>query len=108
MSDIVKIEHARKRFGPILALDDLCLELREAECLALVGRNGAGKTTTVRTICGRLKLDSGSVVWQQGRSQATANCGLVPQEIALYPLLTAIENLEVFGGLNQSARRRAA
>lgn len=101
MIDIVKIEHARKRFGPILALDDLCLELREAECLALVGRNGAGKTTTVRTICGRLQLDSGSIVWQQGGSHATANFGLVPQEIALYPLLTAIENLEVFGGLNQ-------
>lgn len=100
MSDIVKIEHARKRFGPIVALDDLCLELREAECLALVGRNGAGKTSTVRAICGRLRLDSGSIVWQPGDSVSTANCGLVPQEIALYPLLTAVENLEVFGGLN--------
>jgi ABC-2 type transport system ATP-binding protein len=101
VGDIVKIEHARKRFGPIVALDDLCLELREAECLALVGRNGAGKTTTVRAICGRVRLESGSIVWQPGDAGSTANCGLVPQEIALYPLLTAVENLEVFGGLNK-------
>jgi ABC-2 type transport system ATP-binding protein len=101
VNDFVKIEHGRKSFGSIVALDDLCLEVREAECLALVGRNGAGKTTTIRTICGMLQLDSGSIVWQPRGSRAVANCGLVPQEIALYPLLTAIENLEVFGGLNR-------
>jgi ABC-2 type transport system ATP-binding protein len=101
VSDIVKIEHARKRFGSTVALDDLSLELREAECLALVGRNGAGKTTTIRAICGRLRLESGSIVWQPGDPLGSANCGLVPQELALYPLLTAVENLEVFGGLNK-------
>jgi ABC-2 type transport system ATP-binding protein len=100
VSNIVKIEGACKRYGQIIALDNLCLELREAECLALVGRNGAGKTTTVRAVSGRIRLDSGSIDWHPSNSAATPNCGLVPQEIALYPLLTGIENLKVFGGLN--------
>ena len=99
MNNVVKIERACKRYGQIVALDNLCFELREAECLALVGRNGAGKTTTVRAICGRVRLDSGSIHWHPSASSTRSNCGLVPQEIALYPLLTGIENLKVFGGL---------
>jgi ABC-2 type transport system ATP-binding protein len=101
VSGVVKIEHARKHFGAVVALDNLSLELREGECLALVGRNGAGKTTTIRAICGRVRLDSGSIVWQPREYVGMPNCGLVPQQIALYPLLTAVENLEVFGGLNK-------
>jgi ABC-2 type transport system ATP-binding protein len=100
VGNIVTIEGACKRYGHIVALNNLCLELREAECLALVGRNGAGKTTTVRAICGLIRLDSGSIDWHPSNSPTTPNCGLVPQEIALYPLLTGIENLKVFGGLN--------
>jgi ABC-2 type transport system ATP-binding protein len=100
MGDVVRIDNARKTFGQIVALDNLSLAIRDGECLAMVGRNGAGKTTTVRALCGRIALDSGSIAWHARRSAHSPMCGLVPQEIALYPLLTGVENLAVFGALN--------
>src|SRR5262249_33473759 len=85
------------------ALDGLSLSLREGELLGLLGPNGAGKTTLIRAISGRVKLDGGSVALY-GRvvegGHARADLGVVPQETALYPLLTARENLETFGKLN--------
>jgi len=89
-----------KRFGRTTALNHAGLELRRGERLALLGPNGAGKTTLVRCICGRAVPDSGSIEMlgrtlppNGGREQL----GFVPQEIALYPDLTARENLEAFG-----------
>ena len=101
MNNVLEIRNARKRFGRIHALNDLSLTLREGECLGLVGPNGAGKTTILRAICGRVRLDSGSIARRTDeRGAPAAMLGLVPQEIALYPLLTGTENLEVFGGLH--------
>ena len=89
-----------KRFGKTTALNHAGFELRRGERLALLGPNGAGKTTLVRCICGRSVPDSGSMEMlgrtlppTGGRQQL----GFVPQEIALYPDLTARENLEAFG-----------
>jgi ABC-2 type transport system ATP-binding protein len=101
VNNVLEIRNARKRFGRIHALNDLSLTLREGECLGLVGPNGAGKTTILRAICGRVRLDSGSIARRTDeRGAPAAMLGLVPQEIALYPLLTGTENLEVFGGLH--------
>jgi len=89
-----------KRFGPNTALDHAGLELRRSERLALLGPNGAGKTTLVRCICGRAVPDSGEIEMLGRRlppSGGRHELGFVPQEIALYPDLTARENLEAFG-----------
>jgi ABC-2 type transport system ATP-binding protein len=89
-----------KRFGATRALDHAGLELRRGERLALLGPNGAGKTTLVRCICGRAVPDSGEIVMQGRRlppSGGRHELGFVPQEIALYPDLTARENLDAFG-----------
>lgn len=86
----LQIENVVKTFGARRALDSVSLELREREILGLLGPNGAGKSTLVRTIMGRVLPDSGTV-------RARDTVGVVPQEIALYPLLTARENLSVFG-----------
>lgn len=100
VNEVVRVRNARKRFGRTPALEDLSLTLFEGECLGLVGPNGAGKTTTVRAICGTVALDSGSITWPNtAGAERSSLLGLVPQEIALYPLLTGRENLEVFGGL---------
>ncbi len=89
-----------KRFGQTTALDHAGLELRRGERLALLGPNGAGKTTLVRCICGRALPDSGEIE-MLGRplppSGGRHELGFVPQDIALYPDLTARENLEAFG-----------
>jgi ABC-2 type transport system ATP-binding protein len=100
---VLEIRDARKRFGATRALDGLSLGLGEGELLGLLGPNGAGKTTLIRAIAGRVRLDGGTVTLF-GRTLAAgaprADLGVVPQENALYPLLTARENLETFGRLN--------
>lgn len=101
--DVLRIEDARKRFGATEALRGLGFGLREGELLALLGPNGAGKTTLIRALAGRVRLDGGKVSLF-GRDLAPESprpeLGIVPQELALYPLLTARENLETFGALN--------
>jgi ABC-2 type transport system ATP-binding protein len=89
-----------KRFGPTTALDRAGLELRRGERLALLGPNGAGKTTLVRCISGRAAPDAGEIEMLGRQLPPTGGrheLGFVPQEIALYPDLTARENLEAFG-----------
>jgi ABC-2 type transport system ATP-binding protein len=108
---VVRVEQARKSFGRIEALVDVSLELREGELLGLLGPNGAGKTTLVRALAGRVSLDGGAMELYGRPLSGTdrrEGLGIVPQEIALYPLLTARENLEAFGrfnGLRGSALR---
>ncbi len=111
MNSVLNVTNAVKSFGSTKALDDASFELREGEWLALLGPNGAGKTTIVRSIAGRVRLDSGKIMLLGAQLNGTRDAmrrklGIVPQEIALYPRLTAQENLRCFGelvGLNGAA-----
>lgn len=99
---VLTVRNAQKRFGNTQALDGASFSLAQGECLALLGPNGAGKTTLVRAITGRVRLDQGELrlLGEPLRAgQSGPALGLVPQEIALYPLLTARENLQVFAAL---------
>ena len=93
---------AEKRYGKVQALADASFEAHKGELLGLLGPNGAGKTTIIRAIAGRVKLDAG-IIRVFGRTLAREDkrpeVGVVPQELAVYPLLTARENLEAFGQL---------
>ena len=105
------IRDAARAFGGTRALDGASFELRPRELLALLGPNGAGKTTLVRAIAGRVRLDRGAIelfgkpldVGAPGRPPrddgARTVLGVVPQELAVYPLLTPRENLEAFAKL---------
>ncbi|HKQ57940.1 MAG TPA: ABC transporter ATP-binding protein [Candidatus Eisenbacteria bacterium] len=113
--EVLKVAQARKSFGSIQALDGASLELRQGEMLALLGPNGAGKTTLVRAIAGRARLDGGTIELfgkaldvSGGAANGRAELGVVPQDIALYPLLTARENLEVWGRLHGVGPRELA
>ena len=93
-----------KRFGDRVAVDGLNLEIGAGESYGLLGPNGAGKTTTISLVCGLLRPDRGEVVVAGHRLDgdelaAKAAIGYVPQEVALYPDLTARENLRFFGRL---------
>ncbi len=100
---VLRVHDARKSFGNTAALKGLSFELRAGELLALLGPNGAGKTTLIRAIAGRVALDGGEIELFGRKLQGATGrdaLGVVPQEIALYPLLTARENLATFGRLN--------
>jgi ABC-2 type transport system ATP-binding protein len=102
--NVLTVRDVRKAFGAVKALDGASFDLRQGELLALLGPNGAGKTTLIRAIAGRLRLDGGEIrIFDRaldGR-HTPPELGIVPQEIAVYPMLTARENLEVFGSLHR-------
>jgi ABC-2 type transport system ATP-binding protein len=94
-----------KVYGDLRAVDGVSFEVAEGETYGLLGPNGAGKTTTISMITGLLRPDAGEVHVLGRRltprsSQAKAAIGLVPQELAIYPDLTARENLRFFGRLH--------
>jgi ABC-2 type transport system ATP-binding protein len=94
------IDSAVKRYGDVTAVAGVSLEVPERSCFGLLGPNGAGKSTLIRAMVGRVLLDSGSIQVfgnPAGCPAARAALGWVPQELALYPLLTGRENLEAFG-----------
>lgn len=93
----------RKSFGGRLAVDDVGFRIAGGEVYGLLGPNGAGKTTTMRMVCGLLAPDAGSITIAGrqaiGSLDVKGFIGYVPQDIALYPDLTAWENLEFLGRL---------
>jgi linearmycin/streptolysin S transport system ATP-binding protein len=93
----------RKRFATRVAVDDVSLALSPGEVYGLLGPNGAGKTTTIKMVCGLLVPDAGSITVGGRRAigdrHVRARIGYVPQDIALYPDLTARENLSFLGRL---------
>jgi ABC-2 type transport system ATP-binding protein len=96
----LEIDSLVKRFGNVIAVDGISIKLSSGECLGLLGPNGAGKSTLIRAIAGRVIPDAGRVTVfgsAAGSSQARAALGWVPQELALYPRLSAKENLRSFG-----------
>ncbi len=93
-----------RRFGDRVAVRGVSLTIAAGETYGLLGPNGAGKTTTIRMICGLLRRDAGTVtidgvLVDETTTAARAKIGYVPQDIALYPDLTARENLRFFGRL---------
>ncbi|WP_276369177.1 ABC transporter ATP-binding protein [Chryseolinea sp. H1M3-3] len=84
------------------AVSELTLEIQEGSVFGLLGPNGAGKSTTVMMLCGLMRPDSGSIsvfgtdVMENG-ADIRKHIGVAPQEIALFPTLTAYENLFYFG-----------
>lgn len=109
----LQITSVVKRFGELTAVDNVSLEAAHRTCVGLLGPNGAGKSTLIRSIAGRVRPDSGTVrVFGQPANSAAARAelGWVPQEVAVYALLTCRENLEAFGryqGLRGKALRDA-
>ncbi len=94
------VESVVKRFGAVTAVSGISLEIPVGACFGLLGPNGAGKSTVIRSIMGRVRLDSGSIrIFGEpvGSKAARAELGWVPQELAIYPLLTCRENLHAFG-----------
>ncbi len=101
---MIRAENLTKRFGPHTALNDLNLKVAPGEIFCLVGGNGAGKTTTIHLFLGFLSPTSGKA-WVDGievsknPTQTRQRVSYIPEQVALYPQLTAMENLAYFDSL---------
>ncbi len=101
---VLACEGLVRRFGDLVAVDDVSFEIAAGETYGLLGPNGAGKTTTISMVAGLLDPDAGAARVLGNRIGPEAvtvkgNIGLVPQELAIYPDLTGRENLVFFGRL---------
>lgn len=90
--------------APVPAVDRISFSVEEGEVFGLLGPNGAGKTTTISVLCGLIAPTAGDVSIhgldnRLHRKEIKHLISLVPQEIALYPTLTAYENLEYIGNM---------
>jgi len=104
MHAVLRCEHLVRRFDDRVAVGDVSFTIAPGETYGLLGPNGAGKTTTIRMICGLLRRDGGTVTVDampvdEHALAAKSRIGYVPQDVALYPDLTARENLEFVGRL---------
>jgi ABC-2 type transport system ATP-binding protein len=103
---IIRIEDLSKWYkgADRPAIHHISLDISEGRIFGLLGPNGAGKTTIIRILCGLLAPTGGEVTiggysLKHELSSIKRIIGVVPQEIALYPTLTARENLSVYGGI---------
>jgi ABC-2 type transport system ATP-binding protein len=101
---VLRVEHLAKRYGDVLALQELTVDVEAGDCLVLLGRNGAGKTTALRCMAGVL-LPSGGRVTVDGIDAAEdpaavrARVGLMPEVPGLYERMSARAYLDYFGSI---------
>jgi ABC-2 type transport system ATP-binding protein len=112
---VLRTEGLTKRYGSLVAVNDLTLEVVEGEVFGFLGPNGAGKTTSINMMCGLLKPDAGRVTVRgvsiaEAGDEVRARVGVCPQDIVLWERLTCIEQLQFIGQLyglgGREARRR--
>ncbi len=101
---MISVKNLVKRYGDLVALDHLSLDIREGEIFGLLGPNGSGKTTAINCILALLKYSKGTinVMGREMSPDAYAikqDIGVVPQEVAVFEELTVFENIDYFCGL---------
>lgn len=110
------VDHITKSFGRKEVVKNVSFEVKKGETFGLLGPNGAGKSTTISMICGLIPYDGGDIK-VGGKSvkeyplDAKRKIGIVPQDIALYPTLSAKENLIFWGkmyGLSGAIAKKRA
>ena len=112
MTDFLTASGLRKAFGDSTAVDGVSFSIGEGEIFGLLGPNGAGKTTTIRMLSTVLRADDGDVTIGGSSVSADADevrkiIGVCPQELALYPELSANDNLVFFGRMAGLGGREA-
>ena len=108
---MIEVRSLRKRFGEVIAVDDVSFTAKDGQVTGLIGPNGAGKTTALRVLYGLLDADQGEVLVDginvgTAPQEAQRRMGVLPDSRGLYVRLTAREHLRYFGrlqGLSASA-----
>jgi len=102
MSNILELVNVTKTYKTTAVVDDISFSVKQGEIFGLLGPNGAGKSTTISMATGVLKPTGGRILLDGQDLRADLNrskrlIGYVPQDLALYPTLSARDNLEFFG-----------
>ncbi|MHC1605639.1 MAG: ABC transporter ATP-binding protein, partial [Candidatus Methanofastidiosia archaeon] len=102
--NIIKIDNLTKRYGKILALDNLSLEIEEGDCVGFLGPNGAGKSTTIKILTSLISPTKGTAYInghdiRKNKKEALESVGCVVETPDFYPYLTPIETLNYLGKL---------
>lgn len=102
--NVIEIKDLVKKYGDLLAVDNISLSIEEGEIYGLLGPNGAGKSTLISMLCSLLHPTSGNVKIlgedvKKNKKEVKRQLGLVPQSIAVYNNFTAYENVKLFGEL---------
>jgi ABC-2 type transport system ATP-binding protein len=102
MPNILEVDHLKKKYGDFEAVKGISFEVQAGEVFGLLGPNGAGKTQTISMLTGVIEPTSGTARVggydiRKDMNQAKKINGLVPQDLALYPTLSARANLNFFG-----------
>ena len=108
---VITVDGLRKHYGDVKAVDGISFEIHEGEIFGLLGPNGAGKTTTINVLCSYTEPTAGEIVVAGHSVTAEPEAvkraiGVVPQDIALYPDLNAMENLRFFGRMYDVPKAR--
>ena len=108
---MIHIENLVKRYGDLIALNHLNLDIHEGEIFGLLGPNGSGKTTAINCLLSLLKYDKGIIeVFGQPMApdnyQAKQQIGIVLQNVAVFDELTVNENIDYFCGLYVSDKKK--
>lgn len=101
---MIHIENLVKRYGDLVALDHLNLEIKKGEVFGLLGPNGCGKTTAINCLLALLRFDKGdiTILGQQmcpDNYGLKAKIGIVPQDVAVFQEMNVVENIDYFCGL---------
>lgn len=104
MTDMIKITNLVKRYGDVIALDHLDLEVRECEIFGLLGPNGSGKTTAINCILALLRYDRGEISvlgkpMTPTSYDSKAKIGVVFQNVAVFEQMSVYENIDYFCSL---------
>ena len=108
---MIHIENLVKRYGDLVALNHLSLDIHEGEIFGLLGPNGSGKTTAINCLLSLLKYDKGTIeIFGQPMTpdnyQAKQQIGIVLQNVAVFDELTVYENIDYFCGLYVSDKKK--
>jgi ABC-2 type transport system ATP-binding protein len=99
---MLTIKNISKSFGDVKAVKNISFNVEDGEILGLLGPNGAGKSTTISMIATLLKPDEGVITYlgqniSKNDTSLKKDLGYVPQDIALYPTLSGLDNLKFWG-----------
>ena len=108
---MIIIENLVKRYGDLIALDHLSLEIKEGEIFGLLGPNGSGKTTAINCMLALLKYDKGNITifgkkMEPDSYDIKRDIGVVMQNVAVFEQMNVYENVDYFCGLYISDKKR--